>query len=1669
MSYVLTVYSQSAYKDFLLPAVIDANYTISLNKELFQLAENTALELENLGGRWQIMPNSKYKLVYTDNRQNAFGQELQNNDILSLTASQGERITVIVKSNNQLFSVFNKYDIRSLDAISIGKAANNMICYDFMSLVSQVHAVILRKGEGHVIEDRSANGLFVNAKRVAGSQRLAYGDLINVFGLAIVYLGEIIAFKSPLDGLGLSDSLSLYQESVALAPMAANASDCLSENGSWLFHRSPRYLPKLACDTVKIEAPPAPKEANRQPLLLAIGPSLTMALPMLLGCSLAIYASGSGSGGGAFMYTGLITAISSALIGTLWTVLNLRQAKKQLREDELKRFEAYGEYLINCSNEVQERYKRNTDIMRQLYVEAAVCCQYNHTSLELWNRNRNHNDFFQQRLGIGEIPFQVNVEIPQERFSMINDSLAGKARMIKDNYAMLQDVPVCADFSQKIIGLIGGSGKKGCYPVMYNLASQLAASACYTDVKMAFIYNGQKDEANKHWGFARWLPHVWSEDKRIRYVADNSAEASDVFYEIVKVLRMRAESNTDTQKVVFKPHYVLFIEDDSMLEGELISAFLLDKRDLGVTVVLLAENYENLPNACEYIIENTQNFQGVYGVTDPVEERQKILFDKLLPQTLADFSRQLSGIQVNEIEMGGELPNTLSFMEMYGVHRLDELNVLERWRKNRTYDSIKGLLGQKSGGAPCYLDVHEKYHGPHGLIAGTTGSGKSETLQTYMLSLAINYSPDDVGFFVIDYKGGGMANLFSSLPHLIGQISNLSGNQVHRAMVSIKSENVRRQRIFNEHGVNNINHYTRMYKNGEAALPVPHMFIIIDEFAELKREEPDFMKELISVAQVGRSLGVHLILATQKPSGTVDDNIWSNSKFRLCLRVQDQQDSKDMLHKPDAAYITQAGRCYLQVGNDELFELFQSGWSGAVYDEEDENSATDIATMLSINGKEALIGSHTKIKKKEQEKIQWISCLLDIFDSLNDDSTQVIENQAAPKRLLDSVFAAIAGANWEYPRSDYNEQRLLDLLHIYAEAKRQGWRSMTERANLVINLAAAARRKLPEIKKKTQLEAVVEYLGSLAEANGYIHNLQLWLPVLPTMLYLQQLEGWAQKIFADGIWPQAGAHWDLEVLIGLCDDPVNQAQMPLVLDFANNGHLALCGTVASGKSTFLVSMLYALIMRYSPQQLNIYALDFSSKMLSAFEKTPQMGGVLYEEDGEKIGKLFTMLNDILEERKILLRGGNYRQFVQAEAGESGNVSNTSLPAIMVVIDNYSAFRAKTDNGYDDFLLKLSKEGVSCGIFLVLTAMGFSMNEIPSRLGENIRTVICLEMTDKFAYSDALRTLHLDVLPEENVKGRGLAKVGESFLEFQTALALEAENDFKRGEEIQKVCLMLNESWHGRRVRRIPEIPAKPTWAEFAELESVAAMQSQGNRLPIGYDQKNAAVYGIDLRKNYCYVVSGKARTGKTNLLRLMMLSAAAMPIELVIVDFAQEFAVIAEKTDARYITNDQELFTYLVELQNVFVERNRFKKERLAAGDTDEELYDNMQQYKKILIMLGSLEDFVEHAENPAQGVEPMAPFLANLLDKGLNHNVYWFAGLNQDNHGMLTGHRLYDLFVRDKAGLHFGGNVEEQRIMDFDYLKFNERTKSLKPGIAMLPQNDEETTQRVVIPLCRR
>ncbi len=1679
MSVILSLYSQAVYKEILLPAVNNADHSVILNKNTFSLQDDIVLKMEIVDHQWHFLKDDGYA-IYKNNAP-FYGQTIHDKDMLLLTDQYGRQLTILVRETQNSFTVYKKYSLNHISQLIIGNKKNTgaAMNYDYLGLVSKTHATLFSSGGQWLIRDGSrdgepsSNGVFINNIRMKEQRVLCFGDQINILGLQMIFLGNVLAVDDSVENLKINESLLEPLSAAQLADMAGKSGfyGFLGRTKNY-FHRVPRNIEGIDDTPVEIEAPPAPPNPVQQSVLMTIGPSLTMAVPMLLGCVMAIVGQSSNNGSPSiFMFTGLVTAVTSAIIGTIWALVNISQQKKNREGEEHARVAAYDQYLDQMVATIREKYEKNGTALLNMYRPAAEYASFDRQNPLLWNRNSTHRDFLYHRLGIGVLPFQTPIIIPKERFTVRKDELASRPAQIRETYKNLQNVPVGVDLMEHpLIGIIGGQGMAGAYEVAQDLILQIGANNCYTDVKIGLVYDRASSREAESLGCVKWLPHVWSEDKKVRFVADDPVGAADVFYELARVLRQRAENQDPikTETNVPKPWYVLFITDPDVLEGELIAKYLLEPEAAwGVTTILLVERYEQLPNSCEFIIQNDGEYKGIYSVRDDRADRIPVVFDKVDNRSLGNFTRRLSSIEVNEVETGGEIPASLTFFEMMGVETLDQMDVASRWRKNRTYDSMKAVIGQKAGGAPVYLDIHEKFHGPHGLVAGTTGSGKSETLQTYILSLAVNFSPDDIGFFIIDYKGGGMANLFEHLPHMMGTISNLSGNQVHRAMVSIKSENRRRQQIFNEHGVNNINQYTRLVKNNEATLPVPHLFIIIDEFAELKREEPDFMRELISVAQVGRSLGVHLILATQKPSGTVDDNIWSNSKFRLCLRVQDKQDSNDMLHKPDAAYITQAGRCYLQVGNDELYELFQSGFSGAVYDDSPGAGKTDIARLCSLNGKAALVGNRIKIRQKEARKYQWLCQLASMvrdFARRNDyDFIHPLDSDMI-QRACQYLFKRLKEQHLDYPENEYNTRRLEEFLQIYRRARSSSTNRVESIVDRIIEISGEENLKLPEMKEKTQLDAVVEYLERMAAREGYTHKFVLWLPVLPQKLYLKDLAMYAENAWHDGKWPEEGAEWSLKAVVGLCDDPVNQAQMPLVVDFAQNGHHAVCGTVVTGKSTFLQTVIYSLAHRYSPTHVNIYAIDFSSHMLGAFEDLAHVGGVLYENDTEKIARFFNMMAGILKERKSLLQGGNYEQYVKTHG--------VVLPAILLVIDQYSAFREKTANAYEDILIQLSRDGASYGIYLLISSAGFGPSEIQSRIGDNIRTVICLEMGDKFQYSEAMHISHLEVLPEAGVKGRGLALCPSGVLEFQTALCLEAQDDYSRNEEIIRECQAMNESYTGRRARPVPQIPQKPEISQFMALEDVEKAAKDPDKLPMGYNEANAQIYSVDLSRTFCYIISGKTRSGKTNVLKVLAYTSALKEnSRRVVIDFSGRLKGLAETIQAQFIDDDIKLYTFWEKLLPEFVARNKKKRSAADDGLDDREIFEKMQEEPPYFIFIDRLTDFVEHVQHPAEGVGAMIGFMENITDKGSLHNVFMFACMNPEDTARLAGIRLYENMVRNKWGCHLGGNVSGQRLLNFDYIPFTAQGKPKKPGIAMIPSTDGEAPEApvVIVPQVRR
>ena len=1641
---IFIVYTKAGCKEFVIAN--SDNTVLKIDRCEFAVESSLILKAEKLDGRHILFSDENCSFIEDGIRKNSV--YLDDTLVACIETNQGSRLMMIAVSEKAEMPRMKKYILETTRSFTIG-TDNCDITYRGIGFVSSYHAELVYQSGGWYVRDNSKNGTFLNGKRVKKTARLHFGDEIYIFGLKLVYFGTIIAVGS-LVGEVTSANVRLYDTERNVFGKTGNGTQ------PEYFNRSPRNLPSIYNGEISIDAPPETTENNQKNLFSAIGRPLTMAVPMLLGC---VMMGLSVRGNSSFMMLGVITSVSSAIIGAVWTLLNLNEQDSQNAKKELKRFNTYGNYLISIANDLSGKYWHNYQSMNQIYPSASVCLSYGADSVGLWNRNSTHADFLFARLGLGNIPFQFEIKTPKRGFTVSTDMLLDCPGIIKNEYETLNGVPVGIDLmANRIIGIIGRNSFDNAVKVTQLIVSQIAASVSYTDIRIVLLNSKNTRKDIENWSFMRWLPHCWSEDKKTRFFSMDHADASDVSYELLDILRRRATAEFSQNE---KVHYIVIVTDMSLLERNLLSTYLLEpKESYGVTTLLLSRSLAHLPNTCSFSVESdgTRCFVNS-NMLDVNETKTEILQDSVSVQELDAFAHRMANIAVEEKEVNLSIPSKVDFLSMYDATNVHDLRIIEKWKNARISDTINVPIGVKAGGELCCLDIHEKFHGPHGLVAGTTGSGKSELLQSYILSLCVNFSPEDINFFIIDYKGGGMANLFAELPHMVGQITNLSGNQIRRAMISIKSESVRRQRLFSEYGVNSINQYTRLYKDGATDVAIPHLLIIIDEFAELKKAEPDFMRELISVAQVGRSLGIHLILATQKPSGIVDDNIRSNSKFRLCLRVQDKQDSMDMIHHTDAAYITQAGGCIMQVGNDEIFEKFQSAWSGDVYSEDDVKN-DNVAVLVTSTGKPALAGNRSKIKRSERRRTEWYTGLVHSIRSITGDSciySELAEHQLTQlQKELTERFSE-GESVWKH-----NPALLKSMLRLWPE----NGRSMADReiAEFIVSNAADRSVKLPSPEEKKQLDAVVSEIISVAERNNCKSNYKLWLPLLPRFLTLPELSCWNKQSYTAGAWERTDSEWTLQTVVGMVDDPVNQAQEPVYVDFAHGGNHAVIGTVVSGKSVFMQTVLYGLVNSYTPEQLNMYIVDFSSKMLNVFDGVPHVGGVVNEGEEEKLEKLFRLISDILAYRKDLLCGGSYSEYARTHRNE--------LPAVILAIDNYSSFKEKTESKYESLMMQLSREGVGYGIYLLVSASGFGMNEITNRMAENFKTVFTLELTDKFKYVDSLRTTAITVLPETGVHGRGLVKHNGECLEYQTALINSGMDDYSRIKEAEALFREMRDNWHGSSARKIPQIPKNLVYSEFSRSDEFRRCLRE-HKIPLGYNTETAELFSLDLSELYTYLILGQPHSGKTNVLQLIMNAVTENNGSKIVLysknnPYLKDFA---EKKGAEIISDSKSLFEFFKRLTPVFVERNKEKNRLINEGYMENEIFEKMQKYEPMFIFVDELEAFFNDIYEPGEGVGKMNGFVENILDKGRLHNIYFIGSMNAGSAALTNRYKGFMCFNKEKKGMLLSTSVSSQRILDFGKISFSEGGDIPEKGTAFtqICDGNRHTLCKTVLPISGR
>ena len=942
---IVRLIKKSKIYNFTLPTKVAGNYWITDNDYLGNVRNLINVEEDN--GQWKIKSDFETKIMNGDHEIDS--AILQEYSLYFLKINTDNEYVILYCSPSTEKNTF-KLRLKAQGEIIIGNDQNAHISYAY-PLVSKQQARLIYNGGTWVVQDlNSKYGTYVNNVAIT-TQTLEYGDVIFIMGLKIIVMDQSIIINNIGNYVNFNRGLfdierPLVQNQTEEDNPDEEAIEFFKEED--YFYRAPRFKTRIEEVNIGIDPPPGKEQEDKTPLIYTLGPMMTMAM-MSLSTGISSFMSViNGTVDIKDVASTLLTSGAMLCTMIVWPIMSQNYQKAQRKKREKERLKKYNEYVEQKREKIQAEMKIQRQILIDNYLPLSATKDIIYSKKRnLWEREIDQEDFLDLRLGIGTTPLFGNVSFPEERFSLETDELLKEVYKLGAESRMLENVPVSLSFVQKnISAVIGTSSNKRQF--VEGLILQMLAYHSYEDLKLV-VFTNEKNAP--YWEYLKVAPHTWSNDRSTRYFATNLDEAKEISLTLEKALQARKfrDNNGKMEQSAadykhHKPYYVIFTDDyKGIRDIEIIKDVAETNMNYGFSLIVISPRLINIPNECKTFISIGDKKSGVFE-NELVSNKQKEFladFDPTL--NMFECCKILANVPIDIAKENQTLPNSLTFLEMYNVGMVEQLNILNRWKQNDPTKSLQAPVGVDKTRELFKLDLHEKFHGPHGLIAGMTGSGKSEFIISYIMSMALNYHPYEVSFVLIDYKGGGLTGAFENketgmkLPHLAGTITNLDTNEMSRSLASIQSELRKRQRMFNEardklnESTIDIYKYQGLYRKGLVTKPISHLFIISDEFAELKAQKPEFMEQLISTARIGRSLGVHLILATQKPAGVVNEQIWSNSKFRVCLKVQDKADSNDMIKCPDAANLKEAGRFYLQVGYNELFAMGQAAWAGAKY------------------------------------------------------------------------------------------------------------------------------------------------------------------------------------------------------------------------------------------------------------------------------------------------------------------------------------------------------------------------------------------------------------------------------------------------------------------------------------------------------------------------------------------------------------------------------------------------------------------------------------------------------------------------------------------------------------------------------------------------------------------
>ena len=751
-------------------------------------------------------------------------------------------------------------------------------------LVSQRHARVVVSDVVEVVDLGSSNGTSVSGDFVSRAVVESGGEIIVGSTTLLVHI----------EGGGWSSA----------------------RGGAEPFNRSPWLDPHYV--GAKLRAPEPPEPPKPEPF-----PYIMLAAPIIM--AVVLYFVTDNIASLAFV------ALSPLLM--LGGVFQSRSGAKKAWESAVNRFHESMADLVQQMQLAMEREQVGRRHEHPSSEEALHATLSRHPML--WCRRPDRPSFLDVRLGLGTLASRNEIETSTTRNT--TPELWKELTDVTARFASVERVPVVGAFSEA-----GALGVAGADPARIDAARglivQLVALHSPAELTLAAVVPSL---AKPDWEWLKWLPHSDSEHSAIAgdQLASSGPAAASVVASLLDLVEERRSADTSGDGPPPLPAVVVVIDEDAPYERARLVDLAERGPAAGVYTLWLGRDRTHLPAVCRTFLEvDPSTMQPAAGMVIDGSYTAPVEVGFVDAASAMAFARSLAPVMDAGalLDEAADLPRTVSFVAEQGEELLHDAGaVLDRWRLSgsissepaedrRSERSLRAFVGVAAGG-PLMLDL--RTHGPHALVGGTTGSGKSEFLQSWLLGMAIAHSPERVNFLLVDYKGGAAFGECAALPHSVGLVTDLNTRLVRRALTSLRAELTRREHVLQAWRAKDLVDLERKERDGAPVMP--SLIIVVDEFAALVQEIPDFVDGMIDIAQRGRSLGLHLVLATQRPSGVIKGNLRANTNLRVALRVADEEDSDDVVGSRIAAGFDPdtPGRAVAKLGPGKLIP-FQAAYVG---------------------------------------------------------------------------------------------------------------------------------------------------------------------------------------------------------------------------------------------------------------------------------------------------------------------------------------------------------------------------------------------------------------------------------------------------------------------------------------------------------------------------------------------------------------------------------------------------------------------------------------------------------------------------------------------------------------------------------------------------------------------